>query len=42
MENSDESYLYVYKTEICKCKENDNRSWYNFCLGSISKDFTKD
>ena len=21
---------------------NDNKSWYNFCLGSVSKDFTKD
>ena len=20
----------------------DNVSWYNFCLGSVSKDFTKD
>ena len=39
--NGDESYLYVNKTEICKFKANDNVSWYNFCLGSISKDFTK-
>ena len=21
---------------------NDNISWYNFCLGNVSKDFTKD
>ena len=27
---------------ICKFKANDNTSWYNFCLGSVSKDFTKD
>ena len=36
--NGDESYLYVDKTETCKFKANDNTSWYNFCLGSISKD----
>ena len=40
--NGDESYLYVYKTEICKFKANNNINWYNFYLGSISKDFTKD
>ena len=33
--------MYVNKTEICKFKANDNISWYNFCLGSVSKDFTK-
>ena len=38
----DESYLYVNKTEICKCKVNNNRSWYNFSIGSVSKIFTKD
>ena len=38
----DESYLYVNKTKICKFKAKDNISWYNFCLGSVSKDFTKD
>ena len=38
--NGGESYLYVNKTEICKFEANDNISWYNFCLGSISKDFT--
>ena len=37
--NSDESYLYINKTQICKFKAKDNISWYNFCLGSISKDF---
>ena len=36
--NGDESYLYVNKTEICKCKVNDNISWYNFCVGNVSKD----
>ena len=40
--NDDESYLCVSKTEICKFKANDNISWYNCCLGSKSKDFTKD
>ena len=40
--NGGESYLYVDKTETCKFKANDNTSWYNFCLGSISKDYTKD
>ena len=39
--NGEESYLYVYKTGICKFKASDSISWYNFCLGSISKDFTK-
>ena len=29
------------KTKIYKCKVK-VKSWYNFCLGSISKDFTKD
>ena len=36
------SYLHVNKTEICKFKANDNISWYNFCLGSVLKDFKKD
>ena len=40
--NGDESYLHVTKKEICKFKAKDNISWYNFCLRSISKDFTKD
>ena len=40
--NGDESYLYVIKTYICKLKAEDNISWYNFCLGSVSQDFTKD
>ena len=40
--NDDETYLYVNKTEICKLKANDNLSWYTFCLGSASKDFSKD
>ena len=40
--DSDESYLYVNKKEICKFRSKDNLSWYNFCLGDISKDFTKD
>ena len=40
--NVDESYLYVNKTEICKLNPKDIVSWYNLCLGSVSKDFTKD
>ena len=40
--NGDESYLYVNKTEIYKFKVKDIVSWYNFCLGCVSKDFTKD
>ena len=40
--NGDESYLYVNETEICKFKVKDNISLYNFCLGSVSKSFTKD
>ena len=39
--NSDESYLYVNTTGICKFKTKDNIRWYNFYLGSVSKDFTK-
>ena len=39
--NGDESYLYANKTEICKLKAKDNLSWYNFSLGSISKDCLK-
>ena len=40
--NGDESYLHVNKTEIYKVKVKDIMSWYNFCLGSVSKGFTKD
>ena len=35
-------YLYVNKTKIDKFKVYDNKRWYDFCLGTISKDFTKD
>ena len=34
--------MCINKTEIWKFKANDNISWYNFGLGSITKDFTKD
>ena len=34
-------HLYLKKIKILKFKSNDNISWYNFCLGSVSKDFTK-
>ena len=33
---------YTNKKEIYKFKAKDNISWYNFGLGSVSKDFTKD
>ena len=35
--NGDESYLYVNKTETSKFK-----TWYNFCLESVSNNFTKE
>ena len=38
----DENYLHVNKTEICEFKAKYNISLNNFCLGSVSKDFTKD
>ena len=34
--------MYVNKTEIYKFKAKDNIIWYNFCLRSVSKDFSKD
>ena len=37
--NVDESYFYVNKIDNIP---KDNIRWYNSCLGSISKDFTKD
>ena len=40
--NGVNSCLHVSETEIYKFKEHDKISWYEFCLGSISKDFTKD
>ena len=39
--NGNESYLYINKTEICEFETKDNKSCYNFCLGSISKDLKK-
>ena len=39
--NSVESFLYVNKTEICKFKVQNKVPWYLFCLGGVSKDFTK-
>ena len=39
--NGNESYLYINKTEICEFETKDNKSGYNFCLGSISKDLKK-
>ena len=40
--SGDESYLDVNKTKICISKAKDNIIWYNFFLGSVSWDFTKD
>ena len=40
--NGDNSYLYVNKPEIYRFKTYDNTCWYEFCLGSVSKDFMKD
>ena len=40
--SGDNSYLFVYKTNISKLKANDNIRWNEFCLGSILKDITKD
>ena len=39
--NGDESDLHLNKTEIYKFKVKNNISWYNFCSGSVSQDFTK-
>ena len=36
------SYLYVNKTEIYKFKTHDSIGWYEVCLRSLSKDFTKE
>ena len=33
--------LYVNETEIYKAKVHDSICWYELCLRSISKDFTK-
>ena len=40
--NRGKCYLYVNKTEICKFKMHVKIPWYKFCLGNLSKDFTKD
>ena len=40
--NGNDSYLYENKTEIYKFQVKDNISWYNFCLGIVTQDFTKD
>ena len=40
--NGNESYLHVSKKEICKFKPHDNMPWHEFCLGTVSKEFTKD
>ena len=40
--DGDESYMHVNKTEICKFKPDGNINWYDFCLRSVSRGFTKD
>ena len=35
------SYLYVNKAAIYQFKVHDNIRWYEFCLGRVSKYFTK-
>ena len=39
--NCNERYMYLNKTEICKFKTQGDIPWCEFCLGSISIDFTK-
>ena len=39
---SDESYLYINKTEIYKFKMHDNLCWYEFRVVSLSNDFRED
>ena len=39
--NGANSYLYVNKTKIYKFKARDSRSWYEFYLGGVSKDFAE-
>ena len=40
--NSDESYLYGNRTDICKFKAHENMSWYNFFQGAYQKFYAKD
>ena len=40
--NGGASYLYQNKAGICKFKALDDTPWCKFCLGSLSKGFTKD
>ena len=40
--NGVNSYTYINKTEIYKFKVDDEIYWYEFCLGYVSKKFTKD
>ena len=35
------SCICINKTEIYKFEGHDNIRWYGFCLGRVSKDFTK-
>lgn len=40
--NGDETYFHVITTRISKFKGLGNIPAYQFCLGCVSKDFTKD
>ena len=40
--NGDEGYLYVNKTNIFKFTAHNNIPWYEYCLGSVLKEFSKD
>ena len=35
------SCIFINKTEIYKFEVHDSICWYGFCLGTVSKDFTK-
>ena len=39
--NSEESYFYLIKREICKFKVHDETGWYDFCLRNQLKKFVK-
>ena len=39
---SSSHYIGDESLQICKFEANDNISWYHFCLGHVSKYFSKD
>lgn len=40
--NGGNSYLYISKIESFQFKRHDDIGQYEFCLGIVTKDFTKD